>query len=43
MTKEFIADHWIAIRARFDDDELDTVFRIRIRMPARSGRLKYPS
>jgi hypothetical protein len=42
MATELIADSWIAIRAQFDGDDLDTVFRIRTQMPARRIRLQHP-
>src|SRR5687768_1587017 len=41
MTRQLIADSWVAIRAQFDDDDLDTVFRLRTQMPSRHVRHRY--
>jgi hypothetical protein len=42
MAKPPIADRWIAVRAQFDDDDLDTVFRFRVAMPTPSVRRRHP-
>jgi len=43
MAKELIPDSWVAIRAQFDDDDLDTVFRLRTCMPTRKVRRQHPT
>jgi hypothetical protein len=43
MKKPLIHDSWVAIRAGFDDDDQDTVFRIRTQMPTRKVRSRYPT
>lgn len=43
MKKPLIADSWVAIRAGFHDDDLDTVFRLRTQMPTKKVRLQYPT
>lgn len=42
MAREQIKDSWVAIRARFDDNDLDTVFRLRTVMPGRKIRRQHP-
>lgn len=42
MATGMIADSWVAIRAQFEDDDLDTVFRLRNQMPTRRTRLLRP-
>jgi hypothetical protein len=42
VAKELIADSWVAIRAQFDDDDLDTVFRLRTQMPIKKVRSQHP-
>lgn len=42
MTKQLITDSWIVVRACFDDDDLDTVFRFRTGMPTRKTQQAYP-
>lgn len=43
MVKELIADSWVAIRAQFEGDELDTVFRLRTQMPTKKVKLQHPT
>ena len=43
MARELTADSWVAIRAQFDDDDLDTVFRLRTQMPTKKVRLQHPT
>lgn len=42
MATDLIADSWVAVRAQFDDDDLDTVFRLRTQMPSKKFRLRHP-
>ncbi|MBL8297713.1 MAG: DUF695 domain-containing protein [Rhodanobacteraceae bacterium] len=43
MARKLIADSWIAVRAQFEDDDLDTVFRFRTQMPTKTVRLRHPT
>ena len=43
MGKQLIADSWVAIRAQFEGDDLDTVFRFRTQIPSKKIRTKYPT
>ena len=42
MAKPPLEDSWFSTRAMFDDDDLDTVFRLRTAMPGKRVRAQYP-
>ena len=42
MALETLADSWLAVRAQFEDDDLDTVIRFRAEMPPEHVRLGHP-
>ncbi|HWU69760.1 MAG TPA: DUF695 domain-containing protein [Pseudoxanthomonas sp.] len=42
MTLERLVDSWLAVRAQFEDDDLDTVIRFRTEMPSENVRLAHP-
>lgn len=42
MALETLADSWLAVRAQFEDDDLDTVIRFRTEMPPEHVRLGHP-
>lgn len=42
MAKPPLEDSWFTTRAMFDDDDLDTVFRLRTAMPGKRVRAQYP-
>ena len=41
MARALISDTWFATRAQFEDDDLDTVFRLRTQMPVTKTRTTF--
>ena len=43
MAKLTLPDQWRVVRAAFDGDDLDTVFRFRLALPAPKDRKRFPT